>query len=101
MSAVGIEYAHSHTGQTDRQTHDLYAIHSHLVLKISKFGTKISDLCSESRRLLLGVNGVYRAFRRTRTKLLHLQVSTKPPINLLGFESACSLLTSTATAVHY
>jgi len=58
----------------NRQTHHLraYTTLNYLVLKIVEFSAKVSDLRPEPGRLLLAVNGVHRAARRSRPKLLHL-----------------------------
>ena len=58
------------TKQTDTPRVRLH--HAHLVLKIVEFSAKVSDLRPEPGRLLLAVNGVHRAPRRSRPKLLHL-----------------------------
>jgi len=46
-----------------------------LVLQIVEFVAKISNLCSESSRLLLAVNGVHCASRRPSAELLYLQAN--------------------------
>jgi len=59
------------TKQTDTPLR-AYTTLNYLVLKIVEFSAKVSDLRPEPGRLLLAVNGVHRAARRSRPKLLHL-----------------------------